>query len=466
MQFNQGHALMIGIGSYQYATNLNVPQTAEDAELVARILRDEQFCGYPDPQICVLAEAKATRERILAELTRLATTLHVDDTLFVFYSGHGMKGDDGYYLTTYDTRVTEGKVVAGTGIRERELLERIKAIGTHRALLVFNACHAGVLAPASLGEPTEEPATLGETLPQVLTTALLSAGEGRSIITACREEQRSWFSRAEPTTLFAQVLADGLQGRDINPRRGYISLFDLYDYVHTTVSGAARRRWGETQEPELTISKGVGVMALALYRGATPSGELGLEDRPRALGGAVHEVEQAESKRTYQQILSGQINLAAGHDLHYDAHEEVHIDARRAQGFIYKPQGSVTQHFGDEIKVGNISGSSGVAIGRGARATVYGSGGTPSTASTPISLTYALGQTRSAAQEARTQGYKTLAEDLEGVVSNLEAALNAETTGDAARRSTKLSRARDDLQDLAQQESGLGTLAALVVRVQ
>lgn len=445
MAFTQGHALVIGVGSYQAATNLDVPQTARDAEAIARILCDEQFCGYPANQVCVLRAATATRDGIRNELNRLAKVLTENDTFFLFYSGHGMIGADGYYLTTYDTQIEGGKVITGTGIREAELLEQVKAIGTRRALLVFNACHAGALTPDALGEPPA-PLSLGEPLPEALTDALLSAGEGRSIITACRAPQRSWFSRAEPTTLFAQALADGLQGQGLEPRRGYISLFDLYDYVYTTVNGTVRRRWDETQEPELTISKGVGVMALALYRGATPSGDLGSGDRPRALGGAVREVDQAKSAQLFDQIVNGQRNVTAGRDLHYDTHTEKHTNT-------------------GNINVGDIHGS-GIAIGHEAKVemnTIHMGSSVPPP---PIvSLSDGLAQVRSAVQLAHTQRNTTLTEDLAEVVTSLEAALNAETTGDIGRRSAKFSRAYADLQAIAQQQPQIGALATLIAKI-
>lgn len=47
MPFIHGHALIIGVGSYQYEPRLNVPITEADAEAVATVLRDPQSCGYP-----------------------------------------------------------------------------------------------------------------------------------------------------------------------------------------------------------------------------------------------------------------------------------------------------------------------------------------------------------------------------------------------------------------------------------
>src|SRR5262245_20590295 len=142
MLFDKGHALVIGIGTYAKAPRLNVPQTAEDARQVAKLLADPNYCAYPAKQVMLLTDADATRKNILAGLDSLSSSSDTD-TLTLFYSGHGHYGEDGYYLTTFDTEIVDHKVVAGTGVREVELLDRLNKIKAGRALLIFNACHSG-----------------------------------------------------------------------------------------------------------------------------------------------------------------------------------------------------------------------------------------------------------------------------------------------------------------------------------
>jgi hypothetical protein len=48
--FTQGHALLIGVGSYESEPRLSVPITAADAEALAAVLRD--------PALCLLSDAK------------------------------------------------------------------------------------------------------------------------------------------------------------------------------------------------------------------------------------------------------------------------------------------------------------------------------------------------------------------------------------------------------------------------
>ncbi len=186
MTFSNGFALVIGIGSYANAPKLNVPITAQDAKEVAKVLKDRDSCGYPEQQVTLLNDADATRDRILQAFDAIAQKVSNSDTFFLFYSGHGEYGTDGYYLTTHDTQLKNKKVVTGTGIREKELLEKLCAIKAKRTFLFFNACHSGEISPRSLGE--EEPEeTTGSNIPDQLSTALLGTGEGRLIITACRE---------------------------------------------------------------------------------------------------------------------------------------------------------------------------------------------------------------------------------------------------------------------------------------
>jgi hypothetical protein len=68
MAFTHGHALIIGVGSYQHEPRLNVPLTAADAQAVATVMRDEKHCGYPATQVTLLTNAEATRAGILAAL--------------------------------------------------------------------------------------------------------------------------------------------------------------------------------------------------------------------------------------------------------------------------------------------------------------------------------------------------------------------------------------------------------------
>jgi hypothetical protein len=198
------------------------------------------------------------------------------------------------------------------------------------------------------------------------------------IITACREHEVSFVGNGD-LTLFGQALVDGLQGGGdyMANRNGFISVFDLYSHLYNMlqtwvpqrVDAAVRAKYGNIQEPELTVLKGVGPFAVALYRGATTLGGFSAPERPEVDAG-LREVDEARSQRLLDQILQvgGNLGDTAGGDIQKASGDIV--SGQKAGGDaagrdIVKP-GS------DAITVGDISGSSGIAIGRGARATVGG----------------------------------------------------------------------------------------------
>ena len=411
MSFSQGQALVIGVGSYQYHPHMNVACTASDANAVASVLQNPQLCGYPEQQVTPLYDASATRARILSALDTLAERAVEGDTVLIFYAGHGHYGEDGYYLTTHDTRINNRQLVKGSGIHQSELIEKVRLIKAKRLLLIMNACHAGEISPVLGG--IEEPPT-DAPMPPAVSATVLGTGEGRVIISSCRENQVS-FVGPGPLTFFPQALVDGLQGKGVNSSRGYINLFDLYMHLYFTleetiarqVSAEMRQKYGQKQEPELTLLKGVGPFAVSLWRGSQTLGDFESSDGPPA-DTAVREVNPAYAKnlmRQHQQTIrdQAQVGTAIAGDVHGNITSiqgpvsgpvlsgsfqgPVHIgdDQRKVLDFgssntfgnvqtgdvvagdLHK---STTIRTGDDISVGDINNSSGIAIGRGARSSV------------------------------------------------------------------------------------------------
>lgn len=316
MPFEQGYALVIGVGRYAHHKHLSLPITVEDAKEVKKVLLDGKRCGYPEGQVRLLHDAGASTQGILDELDQLAEQSRPEHTLVIFYAGHGMYGTDGlYYLTTHDTQLSDHKVVPGTGISEAILLSKLRNIKAKRLLLLFNACHAGELMP-SLGEEAEE--TLdSHSLPTRTMQALLSAGEGCILVTACRAEQRAWIGEGK-LTIFTQALVDGLSGKgSVGNNRGYISAFSLYEQIYQAVKEAAHKL-GKTQEAVLTVLENVGPFPVALYQGASERGAFEPETSLPA-GTAAERVSISQSWNSYEQIIqigSAQ-NVVIGTQINY-----------------------------------------------------------------------------------------------------------------------------------------------------
>jgi len=301
MEFEHGHALIIGVGEYVYHSTVNIAMAAEDARQVQAVLCDGKLCGYRPGQTGLLVNQQASRGAVIQGLQDLAANTTPEDTVLIFYSGHGALGTDGsYYLTSCDSRFSDGRVVKGSGISEGELLPLLRAIPAQRLVMLINACYAGELSP-HFG-PEEPPEVEPSGLPNSTADAILSSGKGRIIITSSLEDQRSWGKAGEKTSFFAQALVDGLRGKGWVPNNaGYVGAFGLYDYLYAAVKEAAAEI-GRAQDPELTVLKGVGPFPLALYRGASQTGAFDVQETiPEET--AVRRISEMASRRQFERVI-------------------------------------------------------------------------------------------------------------------------------------------------------------------
>jgi hypothetical protein len=465
MSFVEGHALVIGVGSYRYMSERDVPITVADAEAVARALRDPQLCGYPTQQVELLTERATTKKNILAALDRLASQLTENDTLFLFYAGHGYYDESkAYCLTTHDTRMSGKQVVRQSAVRQDELLKRLEALKARRVVLIFNACHSGALA-GSLGDDEDS----GETVPENLTTAMLGTGQGRVVITACRASQKAYYARRDPLTIFADKLIAGLNGTGVVNRGGLITILDLYMMLYQYVSQEVHEKYDLDQEPALTVLAQIGLMPVALYRGSAAVGSLGDEEAPdlAQVKGAVRVVSTDEAQRRYQEAItiSGSAISQSGPALSFGSGNQFGdlSFGDIAGGNIYR------NTYGDSINVGDISGS-GIAIGRGASANI--NSGPPQrntyfdSSNQMITLKQALEEVQRAEQQASQAGLSQVARDLGRIAEDLQFAQDSAGNQNAPLRARLLQRAQRDIKDLVDQHSRLKPLYDMLMQVQ
>ena len=110
-----------------------------DAQLVDFFRRQ----GVPAQQLVYLKDEQATTQRVKAAFTSLLSKTGDGDLLFLYYTGHGYKSDDGHttFFATYDA----GDDVPGWSSESivRDIDRYFKG---SRALLTADSCYSGSLA--------------------------------------------------------------------------------------------------------------------------------------------------------------------------------------------------------------------------------------------------------------------------------------------------------------------------------
>jgi len=240
--FQSGRALVIGVGEYDSLSPLGAAPVY-DAEDIANFLASAKHCGYLAENVQILRNSDASRAAIVDGLKKLVADAQADDTVVVYFSGHGAQHLSGSNVDTYLCppefdfyRPRE------TGIEAEELSELLNQIPAERLLVLVDACHSGAAARAKgAAEVATKWAFGGPKLDA------LAQGKGRVIISASASDESSVILSRQRNSLFTHFLLKGLQG-DVDDRSdGLIRVLDLFHYLAEHVPATHR-----SQNPVLT----------------------------------------------------------------------------------------------------------------------------------------------------------------------------------------------------------------------
>jgi Caspase domain/CHAT domain len=239
--FNQGYALLIGVGECVDPT-LSLSVTVQDMKALRQILVDPALCAYPDndQHIQLLHDQTATKSGILDSLAQLRDRVATDPeaTVIVYYSGHGWleQSTDGYYLIPHDFDRYEWRTTALSATDFNQALQSIKA---KRFLVILDCCHAAGIGTAK--DTTSLPLPKGvvpSTDPKGILDAL-TQGEGRVVFTSCRGEEQSWVRQDKTLSVYTHHLIEALQGAASQAGTTEVTIFDLANHLGKSVPATA-----------------------------------------------------------------------------------------------------------------------------------------------------------------------------------------------------------------------------------
>ena len=301
----------------------------------------------------------ATRQGILDGLEWLRDQINQDTsgdtTALIYYTGHGWRNEDGaskgYYLIPYDMR---GGAIPARALRAEDFAAGISEIHPQRLLVILDCCHAGgmgikqALSESTEGDFAAAPVTLFGSEAVAVDTSdgakgleSLARGSGRAVLSSSRGDQPSYIRRDHTLSIFTYHLIEALIGHAC-PAEGAqeVLVSDIVSHVWRHVPRSSTADWGKDQEPDYQLTGNFPV-ALLLGGQGLGKGELPLDPLASlpaiTLGAAVLPDARAEQAETV-----GRDQIVAGDQVGGD------------------------KSTGDTITVGNITGSTGVAIGRGA----------------------------------------------------------------------------------------------------
>jgi hypothetical protein len=160
-------ALVIGILSWQDPRFRGFPtEGRRDATLVSTLRRK----GVPESNIVFLRDRDATRAAIEQAFTRAVAATAADETLLVYYAGHGSRAEDGKaFFVPWDA--VSGSVPR-TGVSMEAMVDAVTAASFRgRAVFAADCCYSGSLTREAQRRSSGRPvATLTSSMASVVST--------------------------------------------------------------------------------------------------------------------------------------------------------------------------------------------------------------------------------------------------------------------------------------------------------
>lgn len=221
------YALIIGTSEYEdnEITKLQAPNS--DVTSLAEVLQDKKIGAFDDVTVLLnktALEVKQTIERFYKNRIR-------SDTLLLYFSGHGIKGDNGKLFLA--ARDTYRDVLRSTGISDEFIASVLDGSFSQRKILILDCCYSGAFAKGS-----KSAVLVGQSVNDI--SAFSGNGFGQVIITASDAMQYAWEGDRiigdTRQSLFTHYLVQGLKtGKADGDQDGMISLADLYEYTYNQV---------------------------------------------------------------------------------------------------------------------------------------------------------------------------------------------------------------------------------------
>ena len=254
-RFEAGHALIIGVGA-------DLPNTIDDAEGIANILKDSERCAYPETHVRLLTGSDATRNDILDAFEKLAQQSNADSTVIVYFSGHGYRIQTitgaSYHLMPHGYDV---KQLAKTAISGDEFAGLLRRVPAKKLLVLLDCCHAGGLDAT----PREElpGAEMAKAAIPDEALAFLQEGRGRMFVVSSTGDELSY--AGTPYSAFTRAILESLCGRGLAKQDGFVRVTDLALYAREVVP----RRTRDRQHPIMNFREADN-FPVAYYAGGDP----------------------------------------------------------------------------------------------------------------------------------------------------------------------------------------------------
>jgi hypothetical protein len=252
-------ALLVGIDKYDDEDINSLRFAVADVLALKEVLIDPMHGGFKPEKVRVLTNDEATKGNILKGLTNWLPIAEEDDTVLIYYSGHGVQHNGESYLLPVETDLS---IISAYGIRNRDFMEAVDAIKANKVITIVDSCHSGGVSASAKGDGE----ILGDSFYESFREASKEAS-GRVTLSSSSPDQQSYEWAEKGHGVFTYYLVEGMRGYADEDNNGIITFLELKKHVEGKVTEWAKER-GKSQTPEVQSRHFAGDIPLAVNFGA------------------------------------------------------------------------------------------------------------------------------------------------------------------------------------------------------
>lgn len=219
-------ALAIGVSDYEPGLN-PLPGATRDIEAIQRVLQHPEIGGFDEVKTLSNPEPLVMQEAI----ETLFSSRKKDDLVLLFFSGHGIKDDNGkLYLATRITRKNpQGELIRATAVPASFVQDIMGNSRSQRQVVILDCCFSGAFAEGWLAKDDGS-----------IDVKKQLGGEGRAVLTSSTSTQYSFEQEGSDLSTYTRYLVEGIAtGVADLDSDGVVSIDELHEYAKGKVQEAA-----------------------------------------------------------------------------------------------------------------------------------------------------------------------------------------------------------------------------------
>lgn len=228
------HILLVAVDIYKNKA-LTLKYAVKDAQAIKAKFTEKEGKLYSNVYTYEAYNEKANKEGIAKLFSSASSKIKINDTVFIFFSGHGFSENKTYYFIQQDNPANNENEIK-SGISQSDLIKYISSLNANKKLIVLDTCQSGgdwLVALRGLDE--------------LAAVNILARTAGIWVIAASQENEYAMESTKTGHGLLTSALLEGLEGKA--RLDGKLSAGALVPWVNKRVPELAKTFFNREQYP-------------------------------------------------------------------------------------------------------------------------------------------------------------------------------------------------------------------------